>query len=60
MTEHTMLCRREGTRVAIDTLVEDKDYQGVVNTSYIDPLAAIRVGEALVRMGREILAEAPT
>ncbi len=54
MTGFSIAAHREGARVAIETLVDDPDYRGVASTSYLDAEAAIRFGEALVAMGREI------
>lgn len=57
MTEYAIAARQVGSRVAIDTMVKDADYNGVVNTSYLDAEAAIRFGERVAAMGRAALTE---
>lgn len=54
MTEYVIAARREGSRVAIDTMLLDADYRGILNTSYLDAESAIRFGEAVAAWGRRI------
>lgn len=57
MSEYAIAARlATGNRVAIDTMLKDRDYNGVVNTSFLDAEAAIRFGEAVAAMGRAALA----
>ena len=55
MTEHAISARIEGERVAIETIVDDPDYKGVLNTTYLDAEAAIRFGKGVIRRGRVAL-----
>ena len=56
MTENSIAARRDGELVAIETVVDDTDFRGVANTSYLDADAAIRFGQGLVALGRQIKA----
>lgn len=58
MTEHAISARIEGESIAIETIIDDPDYKGLLNTSYIDADAAIRLGQGLVRLGRLARVEA--
>jgi hypothetical protein len=55
MTEQAISARIDGDRIAIDVVVDDPDYRGTANTSYLDAEAAIRLGEGLARLGRAVL-----
>lgn len=48
---------RIGDKAAIASIIDDPDFEGVVNTTLLDAEAAIAIGEALVAIGREILTE---
>jgi hypothetical protein len=58
MAEQRVRVSRGGNFVALDNVINDADYKGVVQTTWLEPQTAIDVGEAMAAIGRAILAEA--
>jgi hypothetical protein len=46
--------RRVDNRIAVETIVSNSDFEGVVNTSYLDADGAIRLFAAGLELAREI------
>ncbi len=55
MTEQRIRVRRDGERIALDGIVGDPDYDGVVSTTWFSAQDAIDVGQVMMQLGRLIL-----
>ena len=58
MIEQRLGVYRDGNRAVLADVVDDPDYKGVVNWTWLSPETAISLGEAMAAIGREIIAEA--